>query len=98
MEKENKIIAEFMDLVESSIPNKYWTEKSKEGFGKGELVELEYHSDWDWIMPVVKKIDSVFGENDEVDDMINKVHNAVLQFDLPVLHNAVVEFIKNQNK
>ena len=55
---ENRLIAEFMNFVESSITNKYWTNKSSEGFGIGELVDLQFHSDWNWLMKVVEKIES----------------------------------------
>jgi hypothetical protein len=64
-------------------------------------LNLKYHKSWKWLMPVAKDIDALFGKNDEVDDMINRVHNAVLQFDKAILHKAVVEFIKfynDQNK
>ena len=91
----NKIIAEFM-------------QKSSETFeiydyngSHYKLNKLQFHTSWDWLMPVVKKIDDLFGDDDDVDDMINKVHNLVLQFDIFILHTSVVEFIKfynNKNK
>ena len=58
-EQNNRMIAEFMGLVESSIPNKYWTKKTEDGFGDGKLIDLEYHTSWDWLMPVVYKIESL---------------------------------------
>jgi hypothetical protein len=57
--EDNKLLAEFMGLVESIIPNQYWTEKSSEGFGMGKLKELKYHTDWNWLMQVVEKIESL---------------------------------------
>ena len=70
--------------------------KDENGFWNG----FEVFESWNWLMPVVEKIDDLFGDMDEVDDMINKVHNSVLQFDISVLHKSVIEFIKwyNQNK
>ena len=59
IEENNKLIAEFMGLVKSSIEKMYWSKKSEEGFGCGELVELKYHTSWDWLMPVVNKIRNV---------------------------------------
>mgnify|MGYP003625424699 CR=1 FL=1 len=53
-----------------------------------------YHTSWDWLMPVGEKIDAMFGEDDEVDDAINRVHNAVLSFDIDNTYRAIVEFIK----
>lgn len=56
--EENKLIAEFMGLVRSSVVNKYWTEKNSEGIGIGELVGLQFHTDWNWLMKVVEKIEN----------------------------------------
>ena len=90
----NKLIAEFMgyDTLYSQVD--YCTDMAFS------FDDLHFHESWDWLMPVAKDIDALFGKNDEVDDMINRVHNAVLQFDKAILHKAVVEFIKfyNQNK
>jgi hypothetical protein len=59
MKTNNELLAEFMGLVESTIPNRYWTEKSLEGFGMGKLKELNYDTDWNRLMLVVDKIESV---------------------------------------
>ena len=48
-------------------------------------------------MPVVQKIDNMFGDDNQVDDAINRVHNAVLSFDIDNTYQAVVEFIKEYN-
>jgi hypothetical protein len=89
----NKLIAEFMGLIESSIPNKYWTEQAKEGFGKGELVELKYHTSWDWLMPVVIKI----GDNANILGAMKKLRTYSKVRNLEDTYQSVVEFIKNQN-
>jgi hypothetical protein len=57
--ENNKLLAEFMGFLESSIPNQYWTEKSSEGFGIGELKELKFNTDWNWLMQVVEKIENL---------------------------------------
>jgi hypothetical protein len=49
------------------------------------------------LMPVGEKIDAMFGEDDEVDDAINRVHNAVLSFDIDNTYRAIVEFIEDYN-
>ena len=91
----NKLIAEFMELptevFKSGIMNHHhdgaWYEEH----------ELSYNTSWDWLMPVVQKIDDLFGENNDVDYWINRVHNAVLLFDIDNTYDAVVEFIKEHN-
>jgi hypothetical protein len=104
--ENNKIIAEFMGLVESSIPNRYWTKKSIEGFGEGKMVELQYHEDWNYLMEVVKKIRSI--DNKSKEDFKTKLlhyqRNNKTIFDLSILegkvyvYNACVDFIKWYNE
>ena len=55
---DNKLIADFMGFVESPTTNKYWTKKSQEGFGIGELVDLQFDTDWSWLMEVVERIEN----------------------------------------
>ena len=52
-----------------------------------------WETSWDWLMPVVCKIDDLFGDDDYIDDQVNKVHNAVLKFDRELIYNSVVRFI-----
>jgi len=94
LEEKNRMIAEFMGIVESSIDGQFWTEKSHEGFGIGKLVGLKYHSSWDWLMPVVEKIESV---NEGVPQQLL---NVSLFSYIEDVYNAVVEFIEwyNENK
>jgi hypothetical protein len=47
-EENNKLIAEFMNVDHVDIDQAY------EDYG-----ELKYHTSWDWLMPVVDKIDSI---------------------------------------
>ncbi len=49
--QSNKIIAKFMDLVEDKdIPNFYMID--------GILYNLRYHFSWDWLIPVIEKIET----------------------------------------
>lgn len=58
----NKSIAEFMgrQIVESPWPHKsleeqgYWVHQLGQNYFK---TKLKYHSSWDWLMPVVEKIE-----------------------------------------
>jgi hypothetical protein len=102
-QEKNELIAEFMGLKDG---DKYLSPslEETESIGLGMYVdsdEMRYHISWDWLMgknSVVEKIDDLFGNTDEVDDMINVVHNAVLQFNIRTTHQAVVEFINQYNK
>ena len=89
---DNKLIAEFMGCTnpfnEIHDATLYKVEQ-----GTFELDELQYNISWDWLMPVVCRIDDLFDDDDDINDQINEVHNAVLQFDREILHRAVVEFI-----
>ena len=96
--KNNKLIAEFMGLSIKAGVCYYTDENNEFPMGIRSNDNLPYDTSWDWLMPVVEKIDNLFGEDDIVDDMINKVHNAVLQFNRDITYNAVVEFINQLNK
>lgn len=64
----NKLIAEFMGAIIAPLPfgPDYMRMTGDKPFSSlmwtCSLSELEYHSSWDWLMPVVEKI----GEMDEV--------------------------------
>ena len=53
----NEIIAEFMQLKKGSTNEERWYRWDEENNGQGYFTDLKYHSSWDWIMPVVKKIE-----------------------------------------
>ena len=97
MMENNKLIAEFMELPtevsKAGLLNYYHREYNSGTWY--EEHELSYNVSWDWLMPVVEKIDDMFGNDNQVDDSINKVHNAVLLFDIDEVYQAVIEFIQN---
>ena len=96
--ENNKLIAEFMGEKFTDTSGvvqglNYKLIEKKHGKGNN---GFRFHSSWDWLMPVVHKIDNMFGDDNQVDDAINRVHNAVLSFDIHNTYKAVVEFIKDQ--
>ena len=51
-ESNNKLIAEFMRVVFHDDDNQYY---SSDGLYIG--TNLQYHTSWDWLMPVIEKIE-----------------------------------------
>lgn len=58
--KENKLIAEFMSMEDYQE--------------MGEYVTPNYHTSWDWLMPVVEKIES-FQDGEDGDLMRGHLYN-----------------------
>jgi len=81
--ENNKLIAEFMGVDYVDIDT--YLENNK---------ELQYHTSWDWLMPVVRKISSMCDEPYELDNM----KHALLTGDIESVYDDVVEFIKEYNR
>ncbi len=62
-----------------------------------------YHTSWDWLMPVVQKIESlgyvftIQGGKAEYGEMISKTQSFIAEDKLSSTYKAVVEFIKQYN-
>ena len=92
MEKNNKLIAEFMEVHEIMHD-----EYSEYDFADNTLDvvhedDLQYHSSWDWLMPVIQKC-----RQENRLEYFDRVYYAIEECDINVTYKAVVEFIKNQN-
>ena len=85
--KDNKLIAEFMGIVFPKLDNVIVIDNvvTKED-------ELQYHTSWDWLMPVVDRIEQV---NQGVPQQM--LHLS-LYSTIDEVYNAVVEFINQLNK
>lgn len=114
--KENKLIAEFMGFKQPhpEYPDTtYWYKELPNGRLET-LAILNYHISWDWLMPVVEKIEDI--ENKEISTDIVKYHlyDVEIKQNVTTIHgtnieetagdklfntyHAVVEFIKQLNK
>jgi hypothetical protein len=83
MEKTNKLIAEFMDLRST-------------GLSIYKPSEYKYHTSWDWLIPVIEKIQDKYLENPELDYWgFDEIRLAVPN--IQQVHYLVVEFIKEYN-
>jgi len=57
---------------------------------------LPYHASWDWLMPVVEKIDKVCGIDIHEWDL--SINEALCTKDINILYKEVIEFIKWYNE
>ena len=98
--ENNKLIAEFLSVKIHPIEER--------GLYNGYFIdELKYHEDWNWLMVVVEKIESL-GYRIEIVKHICRIYlsnkeTIIISENTPkieAVYNAVVEFIKwynNQN-
>tara|TARA_R110001592_G_scaffold15116_5_gene66449 strand:- start:222 stop:527 length:306 start_codon:yes stop_codon:yes gene_type:complete len=96
--EDNKLIAEFMGMEnERHSDGRYlFTTDIDELKGADTRFweELYFHVSWDWLMPVVQKIEDYLADN------VGKVgyfDECLNSNDLEVRYQAVVEFIKQYN-
>ena len=90
---DNKIIAEFMGVEKTYNPST----KKVLSYAVNDDVqclphELQYHTSWDWLMPVVQEIEMEFLEVPE------SMLHVSLYSTIDEVYKAVVEFIKEYNK
>ena len=91
----NKLIAEFMGCTH---PFNDVTDATLYSVSHGtfEASELKYDVSWDWLMPVIEKIQDKYLENTELDyQYIDEIRLAVPN--IQQVYYLVVEFIKDQN-
>lgn len=88
----NKLIAEFMgctnpfnDITDATL---YKIEQ-----GTFEIDELQYHTSWDWLMPVIEKCVRTGDDTDKWDN----IFNALTTLSIKEVYEEVVEFIKKYN-
>ena len=99
----NKLIAKFIGMKYDSNANVY--EDDKNAYG---LFSLKFHSSWDWLMPVVEKIENnlvnyshevvIFGEHCHINQ--GKTHDMGYSSKgskIASTWSAVVDFIKWYN-
>ena len=111
--ESNKLIAEFMGLeTPNGIYFEYLT-KDGERSKLTHFILLEYHLSWDWLMPVVDKIECTPIDNDDNSDNFFNVMIEVFECNInggdicicenghtkrEATYKAVVEFINEYNR
>ena len=91
----NSLIAEFMDLKEHK--GSYFHPLFEEWDNWCPNVELIYHTSWDWLMPVVKKIGGMICLDYHMNRLIKTVIECVIGGNLHLTYQAVLNFIKEHN-
>ena len=99
----NKLIAEFLNI---KVPNERGDKIEEEAIKNGNelwyIDELKYHDSWDWLMPVVEKVESLgywvnringdawIVDNNNIVVINNQMHHGGIEATWLV----VIEFIK----
>ena len=81
---DNEMIAEFMGVDYVDIDT--YLENNK---------ELQYHTSWDWLMPVAEKIYKERGLDDEI---VLMIRDSVAELNIESMYKTIVEFINEHNK
>ena len=100
-QENNKLIAEFMNLTEVQDGYLCGYDNTENDFYLTE--HLKFHTSWDWLMPVVEKIQKLYEEcmdynNQMPEDYYYKVLDKGISTPREIIYNAVIEFIKQYNK
>jgi len=115
MKNENKLIAEFMGYKVVDKPKVVNGENFFEYIGENGNYTycnslLEYHTSWDWLMPVVEKIESFdiisfeknLQEDGDYQALFTKGANILIchyaDTSIEATYKAVVQFINQYNK
>ena len=91
----NKLIADFMDVGTTEKDNILYTYKVGEF-----CIKVQYHTSWDWLMPVVDKIVRTAWNMEGAYKQIEIVEEKLCIVEIDFLWKAVVQFIQwyNSNK
>ncbi len=95
--ESNKLIAEFVGMNIHHNDKSMMVTKTSQGNEVIPIDSLQYHTSWDWLMPVVQKIGDEY-YNTPFDETYSKLTEQYENiWTLEDTYNAVVEFIKDQN-
>ena len=91
-EENNRMIAEFIGRCGKRNKCLYWVNVKSIGWVK--IEEMEFHSSWDWITPVVEKIANIKGFYNVKHDL----HDLKINASKEDVYNACVSFIEWYNE
>ena len=96
MKGSNKLIAEFMGMNIHHNDKSMMVKSTSQGNEVVSIDALQYHTSWDWLIPVIEKIQDKHLENPELDYWcVDEIRLAVPN--IQQVYYLVVEFIKDQN-
>jgi hypothetical protein len=107
--ENNKIIAEFMGMKPHDINelDGFWTNTIK-SHKFDSVMNLQFHSNWNWLMEVVEKIESLGYDvfintcvcriTDVGQDILEDIETFNNENKIQAVYNACVEFIKYYNE
>lgn len=109
--ESNRIICEFMGVKPKMESPDVYTyndgiffsvrEDNPEKVMDAIVKYAKYHTSWDWLIPVVKKIREVVNTEMSFEQFDNHRHIAdrlnVYDYDIESIHKGVIEFIKRYN-
>lgn len=98
--KDNKLIAEFMGMTCHHNDSNVLIFSTENGNDIVSIYDLEYHTDWNWLMEVVEKIESL-GVVVEIRENVCYIETTPVDYyseleetKIQSTYKAVVEFIK----
>lgn len=104
VEEGNRLIVEFLGYKKKAFLEGYagtFFYKGRERFCQ--IGMMKYHSSWDWLMPVVEKINktleplTVSLTVTTAGVFLTKIHNAICEVDIKLAHSEIVSAIKWYN-
>tara|TARA_R110001592_G_scaffold356680_1_gene658981 strand:+ start:487 stop:840 length:354 start_codon:yes stop_codon:yes gene_type:complete len=105
--KNNKLIAEFMGMnYGDPKDNSVMIQMTPQGSEVVPINSMKYHSSWDWLMPVVEKIENLGYEftivenrckvSNNTDHSVKELfHIETIGSKIETTYDAVIQFIKN---
>ncbi len=91
--KDNKLIAEFMGMTYGDPnDNSVMIQMTPQGNEVVPIESMQYHTSWDWLMPVIENIDHLQYEP------VMSIEKALSTRSIDDTYRAVVEFIKEFKK
>ena len=94
----NKLIAEFMGVSHAAVDGNLYYYVNGDSYDT-----LEYHTSWDWLMPVVEKIYKLMNAITEIETnttwavLVSRLEESILRFKIADVFLVTVEAIKWYN-